>query len=234
MISDILTIFSKLEDLLKLRQEHRKELFKLFVEPIYLDLTSIHEDYLKIFDAANLKLNNYIMDFITEKQEKKYSLADFCESPDATVEEITQQVKRILTIENKTLLEEIKAFFEEKQKQLAPLREKTIIICKELKKKTKSKRKNFPIAILQFVEEVVLYFFPRYHIDHIESKPRTRINLFITQADDLLSVMEEGDIPTYFSSNIFFKRLKDAQEEIKTSWSNVTIAYAKARTSCLS
>ncbi|GMV25575.1 MAG: hypothetical protein AMXMBFR58_16060 [Phycisphaerae bacterium] len=46
----IMTILDKLMELLKLRSERRHEAFKEYVDPLFVDLATVHKNYLAVFE----------------------------------------------------------------------------------------------------------------------------------------------------------------------------------------
>jgi hypothetical protein len=76
----ILKLLDKFIDLLKLRSERRREALKEHIDPLFVDLTRVHENYVETFNEILEKLRerpqpaDVVRDLITEKKKELESL----------------------------------------------------------------------------------------------------------------------------------------------------------------
>jgi hypothetical protein len=58
VFNSALRIVEKLTDLLKFRHEQRREFFTTVLEPLFADLSTMHADYLRMFEACSSQLRD--------------------------------------------------------------------------------------------------------------------------------------------------------------------------------
>jgi hypothetical protein len=72
----ILKLLDKLIDLLKMRSERRRETLKEYIDPIFVDLTAVHKNYVETFSDILEKLRerpqpaDVVRDIISEKKKE--------------------------------------------------------------------------------------------------------------------------------------------------------------------